>query len=138
IPSWWDRKETGSYYLIAGTLPAVDGIENAIAIKCFDKKEFNTIKEFKNYIIEDAVPGKSPHWTNEQIFMGKKNLGLYKNIGEAYKVYMLWEGLMYHCQYVLLETKTAYLWINYTATETTFDKNKAKFDELLDGLSVHK
>ncbi|MNY73579.1 hypothetical protein D3C86_2123990 [compost metagenome] len=68
--------------------------------------------------------------------MGKKDLGKYKNIGNAYKVYLMRGKLMYHCQYVLLETKTAYLWIDFTSTQETFDKNIDKFEEFMKGFKI--
>ena len=136
VPNWLRLVETGSVNIWGGTLPAVEGIENAIAIKSFDKKDYKSLNDFKKYIIEDNVFGQSPPWSNSHIFMGKKNLGKYKDIGDAYKVYLMREKLMYHCEYVLLETATAYLWIDFTSTQETFDKNIDKFDEFMNGFKV--
>jgi hypothetical protein len=44
--------------------------------------------------------------------------------------------LVYHNQFVLLETKTAYLWIHFCATPTTYDANMPKFDEFMAGLTI--
>lgn len=136
VPNWLHLIETGSIYNWGGTLPAVDGIANAIVIKSFDKKDFKSFMDFKKYIVEDLVFGQSTPWSNSNKFMGKKNLGKYKNIGDTYKVYLMRGNLMYHCQYVLLETETAYLWIDYTSTQETFDKNIAKFEEFMNGFKV--
>jgi hypothetical protein len=136
VPNWLQLIETGSNYLWGGTLPAVEGIENAILIKSFDKKNYKTINDFKKYIVEDVVFGQSPPWSNLNKSMGKKDLGKYKNIGDAYKVYWMRDNLIYHCQYILLETKTAYLWIDFTSTEETFEKNFDKFEEFMNGFKV--
>lgn len=117
-------------------MPAVEGIENAIVIKSFDKKDYKSLKDFNKYIVEDLVFGQSPPWSNSHKFMGKKDLGIYKNIGDAYKVYLMRGKQMYHCEYVLLETNTAYLWIDFTSTEETFDKNFDKFEEFMNGFKV--
>jgi hypothetical protein len=68
--------------------------------------------------------------------MGKKELGKYNDIGDSYKVYLMRDNLLYHCEYVLVETKSAFLWIDYTSTQETFDKNFAKFLEFMSGFKV--
>jgi len=136
VPNWLYLRETGSVYIWGGTLPAVEGIENAIAIKSFDKEGCESLSDFKKYVVDDLVVGQSPPWSNSHIFMGRKNLEKHRNIGEAYKVYWIRGKLMYHCEYVLLETTTAYLWIDFTATPETFDKNIDKFDEFMNGFKV--
>jgi hypothetical protein len=136
IPDWLNVRETGTVYAFGGTLPAIDGCENAILVKAFDKEKYPTLLDFKKFIVEDLVFGKSPQWSDTHKFMGKKELGKYHNIGDAYKVYMMRGNLMYHCEYVVVETKTAYLWIDYTATKETFDKNFSKFEEFMSGFKV--
>ena len=136
VPDWLHLLETGSVYIWGGTLPAINGIENAIAIKSFDKKKFNSFNKFKKFVVEDLVLGQLPTWSSSHKFMGRKDLGKHKNIGNEYTVYWMRGGLMYHCKYILLETKTAFLWIDYTATPETFDKNINKFEEFMDGFEV--
>jgi hypothetical protein len=136
IPNWLNLKETGTVYAFGGTLPAVDGIENAIVVKAFDKARFPTLPDFRKFIVEDLAIGQSPKWGPSHKFMGKKDLGKYNNLGDSYKVYLMLGGLVYHCEYVLVETKSAYLWIDYTSTEGTFDKNFAKFEEFMSGFKV--
>ena len=136
IPEWLNLKETGTVYAFGGTLPAVEGIENAILIKVFDKVKFSTYLDFKKYIVEDLIIGQSPKWSTAHKSIGKKELGKYKDIGDSYKVYLIKGNLLYHCEYVLVETKSAFLWIDYTSTQETFDKNLAKFDEFMNGFKV--
>lgn len=136
IPDWLNVRETGTAYAFGGTLPAIDGCENAILVKAFDKAKYPTLLDFKKFIIEGVVFGQSPQWSDTHKFMGKKDLGKYNNIGDSYKVYMMRGNLMYHCEYVLVETKTAYLWIDYTSTKETFDKNFPKFEEFMKGFKV--
>jgi len=136
VPNWLNLRETGTTYAWGGTLPAVESIENAILIKIFDKSDYKSLTDFKKYIIGELVFGQSPNWSNSHKFMGKKDLGKYKNIGDAYKIYLLQGKIMYHCEYILLETKTAYLWIDFTSTPTTFDINIGKFEEFMSSFTV--
>jgi hypothetical protein len=136
VPEWLHLYETGSEFVWGGSLPVVKGIENVIVIKCFDKKEFKSLNQFKEYVVEGLSFGKSPSWSKSHTFMGKKVLGKFKNIGDTYKVYFMLDKLIYHCEYVLLETPTAYLWVDFTSTEETFDLNIHKFEEFLTGLEV--
>ena len=136
IPNWLNLKETGMIYAWGGTLPAVEGIENAIMITACEKNEYKSFVEFRKYIVEDLIFGQKMPWSDSHIFYGKKELGKYKNIGYAYKVYCIYQNLMYHCKYILVETKTAYLWINFTSTPETFEKNINKFDEFMNGFKI--
>ena len=131
VPNWLNLKETGTIYAWGGTLPEVDSIENAIIIKIFEKNDYKSLADFKKHIVGELVFGQSPEWSNSHKFMGKKDLGKYRNIGDAYKIYLLQGKIMYYCEYILLETKTAYLWIDFTSTQTTFDINIGKFEEFL-------
>ena len=92
--------------------------------------------DFKKFLVEDLVFGQSPKWSASHKFMGKKDLGKYNNIGDSYKVYLMMGNLMYHCEYVLVRTNSAYLWIDYTSIQEIFDKNFAKFEEFMSGFKV--
>lgn len=137
IPEWFKVMETGTPTVFAGTLPEEDGIENAIAIKSFDKSG-KSFEDFEEYIVKHMVFGQTVKWSNTHSSMGKKELDEYSEIGTSYKVYLIQNKSVYHCQYVLAETETAYLWIDFTATQETFDKNKGKFDEFMNGFEIMK
>jgi hypothetical protein len=136
IPSWLNLRETGNRMMFGGTLPAVDGIENAISIKIFDKGKFADLTAFKDYVIGDWSFGKHPKWSDEFVCYGLKDLGMLGNAGEAYRASHYWSNHIYTCTYVLVETKTAFLWIDFTATPTTYDVNEQKFEEFLKGFST--
>lgn len=135
IPDWFELRETGTPRLFGGTLPAVEGIENAIGIKCYEKSDIS-FDAFEEYIVKGMVVGQAANWSENHISMGKKELDEYNEIGTSYKVYLLLNNALYHCQYVLVETETAFLWIDFTATKKTFDKNKGKFDEFMNGFEI--
>lgn len=134
VPKWLKLIETKSDFAWGGTLPAVAKIENAILIKSFQKSKFKSLKEFREYIIEDLSFGQYPPWSKIHQFVGKNELEDFKQIGKSYRVFMRNNNLIYHCCYVLCETKTAYLWIDFTATPETYEKNFGKFKEFIAGL----
>ena len=137
IPEWYEVQETGNPYFWGGILPEVEGIANAIVIKSFDKSE-NSFKEFEEYVVKHMIFGQTVKWSKAHSCMDKKELDEYSEIGNSYKVYLMKGNLIYHSQYVLTETETAFLWIDYTSTEQTFDKNKDKFDEFMNGFEIMK
>jgi hypothetical protein len=136
IPSWLKVFDYGSKRVWGGLLPAVEGIEDVIAIKSFEKNQFESWSHFKKVIVEDMVLGQKPEWGDYVTCMGKTALGKWNGIGDAYKVYVMIEGLIYHSQYVLVETPTAYLWIEFTATKETYEKNLDKFKTFLEGFKI--
>jgi hypothetical protein len=136
IPKWLTLRESGNPELWGGTLPAIDGIENAILITGYHKNEFKSFKDFKEKVVEKNVFGQPTQMSSNHIFMGKKVLDEVPNIGPAYLQYHMWNNRLYDCQFVLTETKTAYVWINYTATRETYDKNLEKFNEFMKGFKI--
>ncbi len=136
IPKWLTLRETGNPELWGGTLPAIDGIENAILITGSHKKEFKSFQDFKNKAIEKNVFGQPTQMSSNHIFMGRKVLDEIPGIGPAYIQYHLWNNRLYDCQFVLTETETAYIWINFTATRETYDKNLEKFKNFLKGFKI--
>jgi hypothetical protein len=133
IPSWLYLKETDSRLMIGGTLPAVGGVENTILIKIFEKKNYPNLEAFKNYVIGDWTYMTHPKWSSEALCYGKKELSLFENIGYCCRASNAWRNHMYTCTYVLVETKTAYLWIDYTSTPALYEINEKKFEEFMSG-----
>jgi hypothetical protein len=138
IPARLTLRETGNPELWGGTLPVINGIENAILITGYHKTEFKSFKDFKDKIVEKNVFGQPTQMSSNHIFMGKKVLDKIPNIGPAYMQYHMWNNMLYDCQFVLTETKTAYIWINFTATRETYDKNLEKFKEFIRGFNIIK
>jgi hypothetical protein len=138
IPLWWKIRETPSPTLFGGTFPAVDGIENALMLKSFDKNKFKDASDFENWIIKKYKIGDIPEWSDSHTILLKKELNDFKNLGHAYSVQLMRGGKLYYCCYIIVETKDTYLWIDFTATQETYDINFGKFKELMTGLSIIK
>ncbi len=137
VPSWLNLKDAGTPRFWGGTLPPIKEIENAIGIKSYDKSGA-TFEDFVEYVTGGMVPGQKMFWDESHVSMGGKILSEYEDLGKSFKLYFLWNGLIYHCQYVLTQSETAFIWIDYTATQETFDESKQKFDEFMSGFEILK
>jgi len=136
IPAWFKLRETGSDWTLGGMLPAVDGIENVIMIKAFPKKDYVDMAAFKDFIIGTWTFGTHPKWSAEHVCYGIKDMEDVPGIGKSYSASNFWQNHIYTCKYVLAESKTAFLWIDFTATPNTYELNLPKFDEFLKGLKL--
>jgi hypothetical protein len=136
IPAWLKLRETGSDWTFGGMLPAVDGIENVIMIKAYPKKAYADMAAFKDFVIGTWAFGTHPKWSDEHACYGIKDMDYVPGIGQAFRASNFWQNHIYTCKYVLAETKTAFLWIDFTATPTTYEVNLPKFDEFLKGLQL--
>jgi hypothetical protein len=136
IPAWLKIRETGSDMSFGGMLPAVDGTVNVIIIKAFPKKGYADMAAFKDFVIGSWTFGTHPKWSAEHSCYGIKDMGDVPGIGKAYRASNFWNNRIYTCKYVLAESKTAFLWIDFTATPTTYEVNLPKFDEFLKGFQL--
>lgn len=137
IPNWLTLRETGTGDAIAGTLPAIDGIENAISVNGFRKDNFSSFEDFQRIFITGNTFGKEALFGKNYIWYGRNERDFKKiEHGVTSRVFIFFNRVIYHNQFVLLETKSAYLWIQFIATPDTFDTNLPKFNEFLKGLKV--
>lgn len=133
VPDWLTLRGASTTRVWGGTLPAnAEGKEDAIAIKIFDK-DSNSYEDFRKYIVEAWSVGQVPQWSasGTHAFLGKEESDLFQDIGHAYKVYLYTNYEIRHCLYVLVETKTAYLWIDFMSHKETFNANIDKFKEFM-------
>jgi hypothetical protein len=132
VPKWWNIIEPPSPLIFAGSFPAVDSIENAMAIKSFPKENFdNNYKDFIDWVIKEYQIGDIPKWSNTHKLLLRNEIDEFKELGPAFKVQLSWRGTIYNCCYIITETPKAYIWIDFTATPTTYDINFTKFKELV-------
>lgn len=130
IPKWWHIRET-PLNLFGGTFPEVDSIENALIFKCFKKDEFKSVADFENWVIKDYSMGQTPKWSNQDMMLLKKELTDFKELGNSYKTQLLRGNKIYDCCYIITQTNNAYIWIDFTSTNTTYPKNFDKFKEIV-------
>ncbi|NRA92770.1 MAG: hypothetical protein HRU26_08815, partial [Psychroserpens sp.] len=133
VPDWLTLMETNDPMLFGGVFPEVDGVENAILIKGFSKSEFKSFVEFKDIYLTGNKFGQPVKWGSEQTWFGQNDL-INITDGVKQKVFIMWGKLIYHNQFILLESGTAFLWIQFTASPETYEKNISKFDEFMSGL----
>lgn len=137
IPGWLHVIETGSPTIFGGTLPAVNGIENAIAIQGYSRSAFKSFDEFKFVFLTGNKFGEPAKFDKEHIWYGQNELIEIGN-GVKQKIFMYWQNRVYHNEFVLLQSPTAYIMIRFVATPETYDINLPKFDELLSGFKMKK
>lgn len=138
VPKWLALRQNNDLNFFGGTLPPVNTIENAIIISSVKKNEYKSFQAFRNYIIEDTayLSGKAPVWDTARKFSSiKKDLLSVPANHSSYKVTFKRLGSVFVASYVLVETKTSYLWIQFIATENTYMANLQKFKEFLKGFN---
>ena len=139
VPKWVYIRETNDKDFFGGTLPAINEIENAIVISSARKSKYNSFKDFKKFIIEDSgyVKGAKPKWANDRTFISIDPDSLPKDNYSAYKVVVNRNGNIFVSKFVLAESKTAYLFLQFTATTDTYPINVNKFHEFLSKLKIN-
>lgn len=137
IPDWFIEKQTNDSNLWGGVFPKTNNIENAVIITGFDKKYFESFEDFQRVFITGNVFGKETLFSKAHIWYGRneRDFQVIQN-GVSSRVFTFWNDKIYHNQFVLLETSTSYLFVNFCATPETYEENLPKFNELMDGLKI--
>lgn len=130
IPAWL-RISQSPAGVFGGIFPKVDAVENALAIKAFKKVEVGSMDNFEKWVIRDYIMGQSPRWDADTKVLLKKKLTDFGELGNAWKVQLIWEGNLYDCCYILTETSKGYVWIDFTSTSATYPVNFEKFKQLV-------
>jgi len=137
IPNWLTLKETNNVSMWGGLFPAINGIENAFLITSYPKKKYDSFNDFKRIYLAGNVFGKPTLYSSEHIWYGQHKIENIEN-GVQQRVFIFWKNHIYHDKFVLIETPSSYLWIQFTSTPDTYDKNIAKFEELMKGFKILK
>lgn len=137
VPKWLTLLETGDKGIWGGTFPEIDGVKNAIMIKGFQKSEFKSFDHFKETYITGNKFGKQTLYSKNHVWYGHnlKNLKKIKH-GVSCRVFTFYQNKIYHNQFVLLETKKAFLWIQFVATPDTYQLNLPKFDKFVSEIDI--
>jgi hypothetical protein len=122
-----------------GLLPDTFGVRNAILVKSYSRDSFENLSAFVDYVYGHVQPAQSPKWNSGFICSSKRKLSDYKFLGyDAYQMQLLRKDKLYYCDYILLESKSSFIWIDYTSTENTHDINQVKMFEFLRGFRLIK
>lgn len=139
VPKWLKLRQNNDVNFFGGTLPPVYTVENAIIISSVKKNEYKSFREFKTKFAEDSsyLSGKAPDWDKDRKFLSikKDTLKVAANCS-SYKVSFNRLGSVFTASYVLVETPSSYLWIQFIATESTYPVNLPKFKEFLKGFTT--
>ncbi len=131
IPLWWKIIETPNTSMFGGTFPKINGIQNALLFKVFDKNTHKNLKKFEKWVITDYKMGDKPKWSSGHTILLKQEVKDFSEIGNSYKVQLMRNGKIYVSCYIIVETSNSYLWIDFTATKETYEVNYPKLKELL-------
>lgn len=136
IPEWLNVKGSDETSW-GGTMPAVEGIENAILITSYEKNKFKSFEDFQHIFITGNKFGEETLYSKEHIWYGRNEYDLkqIKN-GVRSRVFILYKDHIYHNDFVLLETSKSYLFIQFCSTPETYDTNLPKFNKFLKKLKV--
>ncbi|WP_040252159.1 hypothetical protein [Psychroserpens mesophilus] len=137
VPKWLELQETNNLFNFGSTIPRKNGVDNAICINSAPKNNFASFTDFKNLIIEN------PDYLNENdtswIMKGSKLISYEKEVFQnhnSYKVRLIRNDKSYLGQFIIIETKKSYLWINFIADELTYESDIEKFGEFIKTLEV--
>jgi hypothetical protein len=134
IPAWLNVKETGNSNSWGGTMEPLNGVQNAILVVGYTKREY---KKLKKLIYDKVGQYKLGDKINEnQTFLLRKELGIIEEKGVGYKVQLLTGKKQYDSAFVFVQTKKGFIWIIFTATPDTYKTNFEKFKSFLSGLEV--
>lgn len=137
IPDWLELNENPLNGFWGGGFPAVGGVSNALYIKGFDKSKFDSFEKFVEVYITGNKFGKTTLYSKNHKWYGYNPRDLKKvNNGITCRVFTFFQNNIYHHQFVLLESKTSYIWIQFTATPDTYDVNLPRFNEFMEGLKL--
>ena len=133
VPKWMELQETNNLYIFGSTIPREDGVDNAICINSATKNDFNSITDFKTRIIENPnyLIENDSTWIMGKEFTLKSFKKELLEEYESYKVEFTRKEKNYLGQFILLETKKAFLWINFIADENTYKSDFKKFKKFI-------
>jgi len=122
IPSWLNVCKSPYKRVFSASFPEKDNITNAVAVMWELKSDSVTFNDFKNSLIakdidENSMKVLSREESKERYFFTKRNG---------------W----FHGQNVFIEGEDVYCYINFIATETTYNYNLERFYELVDKIKI--
>lgn len=136
-PDWLNADSNLPSNMYGGTMPKVNGIENAIMITAFKKSRFESFKDFQRIYISGNKFGKPALFSSQYTWYGNNERDFKKvKHGVSSRVFYIFKKHVYHNQFVLLETSNAYLFVHFCSTPETYDENIKKFNEFLKGLKI--
>jgi hypothetical protein len=101
IPLWLHVRARSSASMFGGTLPAVNGIENAILISGYSKSAFTSFDDFKTFYLAGNTFGKPANFDREHIWYGQKD-AINIDHGVKQRVFIFCKNRIYHDMFILL------------------------------------
>jgi len=130
IPEWAEKKLNDNFYI---SFPIINSNEDRVSFRSFEKSKYSSFENFENWVIKKYRIGQHPDWSIFDRILSIEKNDDFGNLGNSYQTRILLNkgGKEIKCCYVLFETNESYVWINYISTQDTYDKNYAKFAQLV-------
>jgi len=122
VPSWLNICTSPYATLFSASFPEKDNITNAVAIIWELKSNSDSFDDFKSKLNAKNIDANSLKILNKE--KSKEQYFYTRNYG--------W----FYCQNIFLEGEDVYLYINFTATTTTYTFNLERFYELVDKIKI--
>ena len=115
IPFWLNINAQNRYDLFAA-FPDINNISNALCFAFYEKSQYKSFRAFENIILKDKkIEVKGQIQTND-------------NRITRYEIIDRNRGVFFG-QYIFIKCANYYGMLNFTATETTYDKNIDRLNE---------
>lgn len=138
FPDSLELIDTGSDRIFAGILPTPNNEENSISITSFFKNEFSSWDRFVEVFITGNKPGQQTLFSPEHILYGFSTNDTPFKLGVRKRLFTISNNKIFNYEFALVETPTAYLWIQYGSTPDTYDYNIERFNQFLDSFEILK
>lgn len=137
IPGWLIMMEVNKPTLWYGMFMDENNVLNIIGVKIFPK-ELESLDVFIKDVFAKIKLAESTTKENPFYIIKVEDKGKYKELGQSYKVISSLQGVEYHNNYVFVESKSAYIWLELTSSSLSYDISILKFHEFLDGIKIIK
>ena len=137
LHDWFNITESPRKNIYIGTLPDIDNIQNAIMVQKFKKAEFSSFKDFNEQIFPAGL--KSGDKFAGGTFLLKKEQAKPSVVnGISARISLMRGSRLYETHYTTIETRSAFLFVVFTATPETFTLNHPRFLEFVENIEVMK
>jgi len=125
LPFWLNVGDYYNYYLV-GVFPDINNISNALSLSFIPKSNFKSYKKF----IDNSIKNESIE-KYTKVAVNENGLVYYQVVNKN-------KGNYFYCQYGFMELLDYYVFINFTATKNTYDRNLERFYEFANSIKKIK
>jgi hypothetical protein len=125
IPYWLNKCATNNDNYWLYNFPDSANVKNAMGFVFYDIDQFTGMYSFNDHIM-----------SQEMIYRYFPDDHKIQEKDISSKVLNKMDGVTYHCHFNTFKTKNYFVWINFTATEATYEFNIRKYLEVLNTIEI--